>query len=789
MAATIVSPETSNSDHSVASSHAQTHVLSDDAPSASDNRHPALSATERELVLHEFNATQTTAPAVQLVHEFFEQQVRRTPDAQAVLHGVQSLTYGELNTQANELAQCLRDMGVGADGLVAICVTRSVEMVIGILAILKAGGAYVPLDPSYPVQRLRQVMEDAAPRLVLTQANLRHLLPRTGGVILELDGQWPTANPCEAGHGVHGEQSMSGRNLVYVIHTSGSTGKPKGTAMSHGAMVNLLEWHRRQLRTDPGTRVLQFAALSFDVAFQEIFSTLCGGGTLVLLEEWIRRDSRALARLLTEAGINRLFVPPVMLRSLAEHVGEAGGSLRSLRDVITAGEQLRITAEVMDFFKQLGQCRLHNHYGPTETHVVTALTLTGDPQTWPALPTIGRPIANTSIYILDAELQPVAIGVAGEIYIGGAGVARGYLNRAELTAQRFVRDEFSADPQARMYRTGDLGRWRADGTIEYLGRNDQQVKIRGFRIELGEIEAQLARHEQVKDAVVVAREDVAGDKRLVGYVTRHEGCDASVEELRRHLGGVLPEYMVPSAFVVLERLPLTPSGKIDRRALPAPELDAYLTRQYEPPQGAVEQLLAEIWQKLLRVERIGRHDNFFELGGDSLSMVHAMERLRQAGFRAEARSFFEAAVLKDLASILVQHVDDAHAAPSSLIPDGCAQITPQMLPLVDLTPEQLARIIQAVPGGAANIEDIYPLAPIQEGILFHHLLSGHEGDTYVLPILLSFAVRDGVTQFIKALQQVMDRHAILRTAIFWTDSRDLSRSCVAERNCRSRSWR
>jgi acyl-coenzyme A synthetase/AMP-(fatty) acid ligase len=392
--------------------------------------------------------------------------------------------------------------------------------------------------------------------------------------------------------------------------------------MPHCSLVNLLEWHRKTLPTREGQRVLQFAALSFDVAFQEILSTLCDGATLVLLDECIRRDPRALCEFLRTRSIQRLFVPPIVLQGLAEYCKTSGVSPKSLEEVITAGEQLRITPEISHLFDTLETCRLHNHYGPTETHVVTTLTLPANTAEWTDLPAIGRPIANTQIYLLDRQRQPVPIGVVGEIYIAGAGVARGYLNRPEMTSERFVTDPFSADPQARMYQTGDLGRWWSDGNIEYVGRNDHQVKIRGFRIELGEIESQLMRHAKVREAVVVARDESVGGKCLVAYVIPNDAGVAEgtprAEELRAHLKTVVPEHMVPSAFVTLSHLPITHTGKLDRQALPAPELGAYASRPYEAPQGEVEEILAGIWRELLRLEHVGRHDNFFELGGHSL---------------------------------------------------------------------------------------------------------------------------------------------------------------------------
>jgi myxalamid-type nonribosomal peptide synthetase MxaA len=581
-------------------------------------------------IIYSFNATAVVYPRHQLVHELFEEQVRYTPDAVALIYADDRLTYSELNRRANQLARILTAHGIGPGQLVGICAERTPEMVVGLLAILKAGGAYLPLDPSYPPERLQHMLQDAAPRIVLTQEKLRVSLPEASALVLTLDEQLQRGSADGERDIAAAELGLAAEHLVYVIYTSGSTGRPKGTAMPHGAMVNLICWQRSNLRSDGPQRVLQFAALSFDVAFQETFTTLCTGSTLVLLDEWIRRDAAALTEFLAGQRIQRLFIPPLMLQSVAEHITTTSASLGDLRDIITAGEQLRISPEIVDFAKRMNGCRLHNHYGPTETHVVTALTLVEDPKEWPVLPSIGRPIANTQIHILDVQRRHVPIGVAGEIYIGGAGVARGYLGRPELTAQRFVADPFSADPHARLYKTGDLGRWRIDGVIEYLGRNDDQVKIRGYRIELGEIEAQLAQHEQVKEAAVVARQNASGEKRLIAYVTSLDQRGPSFEELRTYLNGVLPNYMVPSAFVKLATLPLTPSGKLDRRALPEPEASAYVTREYEAPQGQTEENLARIWEEALPVGRVGRQDNFFELGGHSLLAAKMLFKVNQA---------------------------------------------------------------------------------------------------------------------------------------------------------------
>ena len=724
-----------------------------------------LPESERRQVVELFNATRADYPREVLIHGLFEQQAKLTPQAVAVVRDNKSLTYSEVNGRANQLARWLRNVGIGPDKLVGICVERSLNMIVGVLGILKAGAAYVPLDPDYPAERLQYMLRDAAPQIVLIKKELPTFVPTAGTEAVVLDDKLEEI----AGHVDENlPASMMGitaDNLVYVIYTSGSTGRPKGAAMPHRSMVNLIEWHRGTFGGEP-QRVLQFAALSFDVAFQEIFSTLCTGGTLVLLDEWIRRDARQLTELLMSRSIQRLFVPPLMLQSLVEYARTSGLVPTSLRDVVTAGEQLRISPEVGSFFKQL-DCRLHNHYGPTETHVVTALTLNGSPDQWPSLPAIGRPIDNVGMYVLDERRQPVPVGVTGEIYIGGAGVARGYLGKPELTGQRFVVNPFSAGPWSRLYKTGDLGRWSPDGILQYLGRNDDQVKVRGFRIELGEIEAQLARAEQVEKVAVVVREDVPGERRLVAYVTQRGPQVVKVEELRAQLKASLPEYMIPSAFVLLEKLPQTPSGKLDRRALPAPELDAYVSGKYEAPQGEIEEILAGIWQGLLRVERVGRHDNFFELGGHSLLIMQMMVRLRRVGLSAQVRRVFESHTLTDLATALTPEAADQFVVPPNLIPPGCEAITPQMLPLVELTVDQIERIVRSVPGGARNVQDIYPLAPLQEGILFHHLLNESSSDPYVLPTALSVSSHERLKELIAALQAAIDRHDVLRTGVLW----------------------
>lgn len=600
-----------------------------------------------------FNATEVSYPKDALIHRMFERQAALTPNEVAVLHGGRSLTYAELNEKAIDVASLLLQLDVVPDEVVGVCMERSPEMVVGLIGILKAGAAYLPLDPNYPRERLQYMLEDAAPRVVLTHEAIRSALPATQAQVVMLGRELAGVPRRQADGPALPDAAVTPRNLVYVIYTSGSTGLPKGTAMTHGAMANLLHWHRDQLPLQPGQRVLQFAALSFDVAFQEIFSTLCGGGTLVLIDEWMRKDARALLERLGSQRVARLFVPPMMLQALAECAATTSVVPADLRDVIAAGEQLRISPEIARFASRIPGCCLHNHYGPTETHVVTALTLKGDARHWPPLPSIGRPIANTQIHILDARRLPVPVGVVGEIYIGGANVARGYLHKPNMTAARFVADPFRTGADPRMYKTGDLGRWRPDGTIDYLGRNDDQVKIRGFRVELAEIEAQLANLSQVREAAVIAREEVVGEKRLIAYVVPRDGADADVDALSAQLRARIPEHMVPAAFVILEKLPLTPSGKLNRRALPAPRPGARASRDYEPPAGEVEQPLARIWQELLHIERVGRNDHFFRLGGNSMTSLRLIVKVAEAfGAYLAATAVFKYPTLHEMAQLI-----------------------------------------------------------------------------------------------------------------------------------------
>ena len=610
---------------------------------------PLLGEAERAALLAWSRGSGRTGAPAECLHRVFAARAAAMPDAPAVVYGDERVSYGELNGRADRLAHSLRRRGVGPESRVGLCAERSVEMLVGLLGVLKAGAAYVPLDPEYPSERLALMLEDARVTVVLTQRRIEQRLPPRAGTILHLDGVEPEG----ASGQFEPESGVTTDNTAYVLYTSGSTGVPKGVALGHGALANLIHWQHGEAPLPAGARTLQFASLNFDVSFQEIFSTLCEGGTLVLISEEERRDPVRLLRVIERERVGRLYLPFVALRQLAETAESLGATPRDLRQVITAGEQLQVTPAVAQFFSRLEDCTLYNHYGPSETHVVTAYELRGKPSAWPPLPPIGRPIANTRAYVLDRRLRPVPVGVSGELYLGGVALARGYHGRASLTAERFVPDPFSVEGGGRLYRTGDVARYLGDGNIEFLGRADSQVKVRGFRVELGEVEAALGECAGVRQAVVLAKEwGGAGDQRLVAYVMPDQvQATPTAGELRNELRRRLPEYMLPSAFVFVEEWPLTPSGKVDRRRLPAPDPSSGSAETTEPPRTPTQELLAGMWEELLGVGRVGVADDFFELGGHSLLATRLVARVRERfGVEVALRRVFEAPTVRGLAA-------------------------------------------------------------------------------------------------------------------------------------------
>ncbi|MBX7222934.1 MAG: amino acid adenylation domain-containing protein [Blastocatellia bacterium] len=656
---------------------------------------PWLTEAEYQTVVNDWNQTEIGFRVETCLHTLFEEQVTKNPGAVALSLAGRTITYQELNHEANQLAHYLQKLGVGPETLVGICVERSVEMVTGLLAVVKAGGALVALDTAYPKDRLALMMSEARVRVLLTQERLRGLLPEQTVQVLCLD------NLAELVAGESGTNPASGvtvDNLLYAIFTSGSTGLPKGIGISHRAFGNLLAWQYRHPRLQRGARTVQYSTFGFCVSFQEIFSTLCTGEVLVILPEDIRRDIASLGQFLKENAVERLHLPFAALKNLAENASHETLPA-TLRDVITAGEQLQVTESVRRLFERLPDCALHNQYGASETHVVSALTLTPPHEDWPAIPSVGHQIANTRMYLLDDSLRPVPIGIPGEVYVGGVCLARGYLNDAALTAEKFLPDPFGTTPGGRLYKTGDLARWLADGQIEYFGRADNQVKIRGFRIELGDIETTLVKHPDVRDAAVLARSNAQGLKFLVGYVVWDKKSGESGESgesresedptarfkpqtsnlklqnysvdsqdpqdpqdsqdfrgLTRFLKEQLPDYMVPSMWVEMDRLPVNANGKLDQTALPTPEFSRpRLAEHFVAPTTSEEKKLAAIWSEVLGLEQVGIHDNFFELGGHSLLATQVFSRLRDTfQVRLPLRVLFENPTIAELVNVLIQ---------------------------------------------------------------------------------------------------------------------------------------
>jgi amino acid adenylation domain-containing protein len=612
---------------------------------------PLVGAAEREQLLFGWNDTGADYPQTSTLQSLFEAQVERTPDRIALVAGDRRLTYRELNERANRVAHRLRALGVGSEVLVGVLVERSAEMLVGLLGILKAGGAYVPLDPAYPQERVRFMLEDAAARVLLTQESLKSDFAGGEARVLLIDTEWEEISRESA---ENPPALATAENLAYVIYTSGSTGRPKGVAIEHKSAATLIHWSREHFDEAQLAGVLASTSICFDLSVFELFMTLSWGGKVILAENALQ-----LPTLTAVQEVTLINTVPSAITELVR----AGVVPASVTTVCLAGEPLQ-NALVQQIYQHPHVRKVYNLYGPTEdtTYSTWALMEKGTDRAV----TIGRPIANTQVYILDQAMQPVPTGVAGELYLGGGGLARGYLDRPELTAERFVPNPFSTEPGARMYRTGDLARYRADGMIEYLGRIDHQVKVRGFRVELGEIEAALGRHAAVRDSVVVAREDVPGQKRLVAYLVPEQRQTPTSNELRQHLAERLPEYMVPSLFVMLDALPLTPNGKVDRKALPVPDVEtSSAERNFVAPRTPHEKVLADVWSKVLHLDEVGIHDNIFELGGDSLLIFQISTRANQAGLRLTPRQIFQHRTIAELSKVVVVCEDDDDATPQA----------------------------------------------------------------------------------------------------------------------------
>jgi amino acid adenylation domain-containing protein len=586
-------------------------------------------------------------------HQLFEQQVEKDPDSVAVVFNEQRLTYRELNQRTNQIAHYLRGLGVGPDSLVGVCLQRSPEMVAGLLGVWKAGGAYVPLDPSYPKERLAFMVSDAAVQVLLTEKRCEHLFSPAHSRTVRLDSDWPLiaresqSNP---------DSGATPSDLAYVMYTSGSTGTPKGAMILQSGLVNYLTWAIKTYGVKPGGSVPVHSSISFDLTVTSLYTPLLAGAGVELLAEDAAAQS-LLAALQRQKGRSLVKITPAHLELLSQQL--TPDEVADMTNVFVIGGE-NLLAEKLRMWREFAPAtRLINEYGPTETVVGCCVyeVQADDPRNG-SVP-IGRPIDNTQLYVLDSDLQPIPVGETGELYIGGAGVARGYWNRPELTEERFLPDPFSGEPGARMYKSGDLARYRPDGILEYLGRADNQVKVRGYRIELGEIEATLASHPGVQSCAVLAREDEPGDRQLVGYVRPAKDQSLVPEELRTFLEQRLPAYMVPAHFVLLGSLPLTPNGKVDRKALPAPSNQSIaVTTTTVAPRTGTEKALAAIWAELLKVDAVGVDDNFFDLGGHSLMVFKALSRIRDVfAVDLPVQDFFENPTIAEIAKLLPDSED------------------------------------------------------------------------------------------------------------------------------------
>src|SRR5574338_1473845 len=542
--------------------------------------------------------------------------------------------------RANQLAHHLQSLGVGPEVVVGICVERSVELIVGLLGILKAGGAYLPLDAEYPQERLEYMVADAGVNVVLTQSELRDRLPLTADVqCLDLDTEFVS------GDSTAPESGATAETLAYVIYTSGSTGQPKGVAVPHRGVVRLVQ-QSNYVKLDESEVVLQMAPVSFDASTFEIWGALLNGARLVMMQAG-QPSLEEIATTVREHGVSTMWLTAGLFQVMATEQLE---SLQEVKQLLAGGDVLGVRA-VQAVLEGTGERVLINGYGPTENTTFSCCHVMHAGEEVSVTVPIGKPITNSTAYVLDEQMRPVPVGVRGELYLGGDGLARGYVGSAELTAQRFIPNQFSTEAGARLYRTGDVVRWNTEGVVEFIGRADQQVKVRGYRIELGEVEEALAGYEGISESVVIVRSEGEGDKRLVGYVVAAAGVELEVSEMRAYLETKLPEYMIPNVFVELTELPLTANGKVDRKALAAAELELEGTREYEAPQTAVEELLARIWAEVLGIERVGLHDNFFEIGGDSILGIQVISRANQVGVRLSPKDLFQNQTVAQLAAV------------------------------------------------------------------------------------------------------------------------------------------
>ncbi|CAM1358023.1 amino acid adenylation domain-containing protein [Tenacibaculum xiamenense] len=704
-----------------------------------------LTKKEEVELLEDFNKTEVSYSTGKTLIDLFSEQVIKTPEAIAVVYENEVLTYNELDKRSNQLGSYLQSLDVKSGTLVGVCLERSTEMIVGILGVLKSGAAYVPIDPEYPQDRINYMLDDANINLVLTSTavNKETLTGNEDITKILLDRDWDTIASFSS---KKLNNILSNKELAYIIYTSGSTGKPKGVMVEHKNLVNLCFWHQSEYSVSESSRGTLFAGIGFDASIWEIYPYLISGASLYPISRKDRYDLNFLTRFLKEHAITHAYIPTLLCKSFIEE----GISLPDVT-ILTGGDALVVNKAT--------DLTIYNNYGPTEATVVASNYKVVD-TTLAKIP-IGKPIDNMQIYITDLGMNLVPVGVVGELCVSGKGVARGYLNREKLTKEKFIANPFKEGNT--IYKTGDLARWLPDGNIEFVGRADNQVKIRGYRIELGEIEKALSNIESIHQSCVLAKEDVQGNKRLVGYVVI-EG-ELNKEAIEAQLKESLPQYMIPLLWVELEEMPLTANGKLDKKSLPEIELSTLSAKEYVAPRNETEEELAVIWQDLLGVNKVGIHDNFFELGGHSLLVIQLISRLQKIGYHIEVRDIFLNPTIAGVNEKLLSS-ELVYKVPANGITTTTERIIPSMVPLLDFKQEDIDRVVNTVEGGVTNIQDIYPLAPLQEGIYFHYLLSSEEeGDPYILPHLLSFPSKEKRSSFISALQFVVNRHDVLRTSI------------------------
>ncbi|SEC23137.1 amino acid adenylation domain-containing protein [Tenacibaculum sp. MAR_2009_124] len=707
-----------------------------------------LTEVEKVQLVKTFNKTDTSNPENKTLIDLFSEQVTKTPEAAAVVYEKEILTYKKLDEYSNQLAHYLKEQGVKSGTLVGVCIDRSPEMISSILGILKSGGVYVPIDPDYPLARINYMLDDANIKVVLSRSVIskKTLIERDDITKILLDSHWGIITNYSS---EKLNQTLTGEDLAYIIYTSGSTGKPKGVMIEHKNLINLCLWHQTEYSVNHTSRGTLFSGISFDASIWEIYPYLISGASLYPISRQDRYELNFLKTFFNEHEITHTYIPTLLCNSFIEE----NFNLTNIT-ILTGGDAL--------ILNKTTNLKIYNNYGPTETTVVASNYKLTDTSTGKI--SIGKPINNTQIYITDPGMNLVPIGVVGELCVSGQGVARGYLKREELTNQKFIINRFKEG--SRIYKTGDLARWLPDGNIEFIGRIDNQVQIRGYRIELGEIEKALSNIKSIHQSCVLAKEDTYGSKRLLAYVVPEGKLNKDAVETQ--LKESLPHYMIPTLWIELDKFPLTANGKLDKKALPEIETSKLSAKKYVAPRNQTEKELVQIWQDLLGIDKVGIYDNFFELGGHSLLVIQLISRSQKLGYHMEVRDIFLNPTIASVKEKLLS-ADLMYQVPENGITTTTKRIIPSMVPLLDFSQEDIDKIVSNIEGSVHNIQDIYPLSPLQEGIYFHYLLNNEEqdakGDPYILPHLLSFPNKDKRSSFINALQFVVNRHDVLRTCI------------------------